>query len=72
MIELGLSQSIFEVVVNHMPTGGQFAYCTLLEPNKRPSAATLEKLTYLEDFSTDLQKRDRTMLYSGFHVFSVK
>ena len=71
-IELGLSQSIFEVVVNHIPIGGQLAYCTPLEPNKRPSTATLEKLTYLEDFSTELQKRDRMMLYSGFHVFSVK
>ena len=71
-VELGLSQSILEVFVNHMPSGGQLAYCTLLEPNKPPSAATLEKLTYLEDFSIELHKKDRMIIYSGFHVFSVK
>lgn len=41
-MEMGLTQSILEVVVNHMPPGGQLAYCTLLEPNKPPSATTLK------------------------------
>ena len=58
--------------MSHMPRGGQLAYCTLLEPNKPPSAATLEKLTYLEDFSTELHERDQMIMYNGFHVFSVK
>jgi S-adenosylmethionine:diacylglycerol 3-amino-3-carboxypropyl transferase len=71
MLEVDLTQSILESVVGHMPSGGRLAYCTLLEPNKQPSKATLEKLTYLEEFSTELQKRDRMILYSGFHVFSV-
>jgi S-adenosylmethionine:diacylglycerol 3-amino-3-carboxypropyl transferase len=54
-----------------MPSGGRLAYCTLFEPNKQPSKAMLEKLTYLEEFSTELEKRDRMIMYSGFHVFSV-
>ena len=71
-MELGLTQSILEAVVDHMPSGGQLTYCTLLEPNKPPSEATLEKLTYLEALSTELHERDRMIMYSGFHVFSVK
>ena len=70
-MELGLTQSILEVVVNHMPSGGRLVYCTLLEPNKPPSEPTLEKLTYHEKFSAELHKRDRMIMYSGFHVFSV-
>lgn len=71
-MELGLTQSILEAVVNHMPSCSWMAYCTLLEPNKPPSSATLEKLTYLEGLSAELQKRDRMIMYSGFHLFSVK
>ena len=71
-MELGLTQSILETVVNHIPSCGRMAYCTLLEPNKSPSSATLEKLVYLEGLSAELQKRDRMFVYSGFHVFSVK
>ena len=71
-MELDLTQSILDTVVSHMSSGGRLAYCTLLEPNKPPSSATLEKLTYLEELSTQLKKRDRLILYSGFDVFSVK
>ena len=71
-MELGLTQSILDAVVDHIPSGSRLAYCTLLEPNKPPSSATLEKLTYLENFSTELQRRDRMIMYSGFHVFSIK
>ena len=71
-MELGLAQSILEAVISHIPSGGRIAYCTLLEPNKPPSPATLEKVTYLEELSTELQKNDRMVLYSGFYVFSLK
>ena len=71
-MELGLAQSILEGIICHTPTGGRIAYCTLLEPNKPPSPATLERVTYLEELSTELQKKDRMVLYSGFYVFSVK
>ena len=70
-LELDTSQSILRVVVNHMPSSGRLAYCTFLQPDKPPAAETLEKLTYLEDLSMELHKKDRVFLYSGFHVFIV-
>ena len=65
-------QSTLQVVVDNMPSGGKMAYCTFVEPNQRPSTATLEKLTYHEDLSVKLTKEDRMPIYSGFHVYSVK
>ena len=62
---------MLQLIVDNIPSGGRMAYCTLLEPNKTPSAETMEKLTYLESLSMDLQKEDRMIIYSGFHVFSI-
>jgi S-adenosylmethionine:diacylglycerol 3-amino-3-carboxypropyl transferase len=70
-LELGLSQCILREVVDNIPSGGRVAYCTLLDSNKPPSTETLEKLTYLQSLSVELQKIDRMIMYSGFHVFSV-
>lgn len=71
-MELSLAQSILETIICNTPPGGRVAYCTLLEPNKPPSPATLERVTYLKELSTELQEKDRMVLYSGFHVFSAK
>ena len=71
-MELGLAQSILETIICHTPLGGHIAYCTMLEPNNTPSPATLERVIYLKELSTELQEKDRMVLYSGFYVFSVK
>ena len=67
-------QSIVETLIDSkiIVAGGRLAYCTLLEPNKIPSAATLMKMTYLKELSLKLQKQDRMVFYSGFHVYEVK
>lgn len=72
MVTLEYCQSTFQAVVDNMPSGGKMAYLTYLEPNKRPSAATLEKLIYHEDLSAKLMKEDRMFIYSGCHVYTVK
>ena len=72
LLELDVCQSILQVVVNNMSSGGIMAYCTFIEPNKPPSTETLKKLCYLENLSMRLQEEDRVPLYSGFYVYSVK
>ena len=71
-LDLKTTEAILDTVVDSIVPGGRLAYCTLLEPNKMPSNETQMKLTYLKDLSADLQKKDRMMIYSGFHAFTVK
>ena len=67
-------QSIVETLIDGkiIVAGGRVAYCTLLEPNKIPSAVTLTKMTYLKELSLKLKNEDRMPFYSGFHVYLIK
>lgn len=73
-LDLKAMQIILAAVANSIVPGGRLAYCTLREPSQVhvPSHETLMKVIYLKELSTELQKRDRMIMYSGFHVFTVK
>lgn len=73
-LDLKVTQTILTTVADNIVSGGRLAYCTLREPNKvhAPSHDTPMKLLHLKELSTELQKKDRMIMYSGFHVFAVK